>query len=90
MKRGDVVPLSVSIQGGFSASGLLVGIKAKGNYEGDLLILAESDSGTQSERGTRSDLKLMASSLGLNDALDVWEERLTSGDFSVQGLFWVW
>ena len=75
VKRGVVVPLSVTILGSSSASGLRMGIKAKGNYEGDLLILAEADSGTQTEQGTRFDLKLVASSLALNDALDVGEGK---------------
>lgn len=75
VKRGAVVPLSVTILGSSSASRLRMGIKAKGNYEGDLLILAEADSGTQTEQGTRFDLKLVASSLALNDALDVGEGK---------------
>ena len=75
VKRGAVVPLSVTILGSSSASGLRMGIKAKGNYEGDLLIFAEADSGTQTEQGTRFDLKLVASSLALNDALDVGEGK---------------
>ena len=75
VKRGAVVPLSVTVLGTQTASGLRMGIKAKGNYEGDLLILAEADSGTQTELGTRFDLKLVASSLALNDALDVGEGK---------------
>ena len=75
VNRGAVVPLSVTILDSSSASGLRMGIKAKGNYEGDLLILAEADSGTQTEQGTRFDLKLVASSLALNDALDVGEGK---------------
>lgn len=75
VKRGAVVPLSVTMLGSSSASGLRMGIKAKGNYEGDLHILAEADSGTQTELGTRFDLKLFASSLALNDALDVGEGK---------------
>ena len=78
VKRGASVPLSVTILGSDSASGLRMGIKAKGNYEGDLLILAEADSGTQTELGTRFDLKLIASSLALNDALDVGEGKESS------------
>lgn len=73
VKRGAVVPLSVTVLGSQFATGLRMGIKAKGNYEGDLLILAEADSGSQTEQGTRFDLKLIASSLALNDALDVGE-----------------
>ena len=75
VKRGAVVPLSVTVLGSQTATGLRMGIKAKGNYEGDLLILAEADSGTQTELGTRFDLKLIASSLALNDALDVGEGK---------------
>ena len=78
VKRGAVVPLSVTILGSSSASGLRMGIKEKGNYEGDLLILAEADSGTQTELGTRFDLSLVASSLALNDALDVGEGKESS------------
>ena len=78
VKRGASVPLSVTILGSDSASGLRMGVKAKGNYEGDLLILAEADSGTQTELGTRFDLKLIASSLALNDALDVGEGKESS------------
>lgn len=78
VKRGAVVPLSVTVLGSQTATGLRMGIKAKGNYEGDLLILAEADSGTQTELGTRFDLKLIASSLALNDALDVGEGKESS------------
>ena len=46
VKRGASVPLSVTILGSDSATGLRMVIKAKGNYEGDLLIHAEADSGT--------------------------------------------
>ena len=77
VKRGAVVPLSVTVLGTQSATGLRMGIKAKGNNEGELLILAEADSGTRTEQGTRFDLKLMASSLALNDALDVGEGSAT-------------
>ena len=77
VKRGAVVPLSVTVLGTQTATGLRMGIKAKGNYEGDLLILAEAESGTQTEHGTRFDLKLVASSLALNDALDVGEGSAT-------------
>ncbi len=73
VKRGAVVPLSVTVLGAQNATGLRMGIKAKGNYEGDLLILAEAAAGAQTELGTRFDLKLIASSLALNDALDVGE-----------------
>ena len=59
VKRGAVVPLSVTVLGSQTATGLRMGIKAKGNYEGDLLILAEANSGTQTELGTRFDLKLI-------------------------------
>lgn len=75
VKRGAVVPLSVTVLGAQSATALRMGIKAKGNYEGDLLILAEAESGTQTELGTRFDLSLVASSLALNDALDVGEGK---------------
>ena len=77
VKRGAVVPLSVTVLGTQTATGLRMGIKAKVNYEGDLLILAEAESGTQTELGTRFDLKLVASSLALNDALDVGEGSAT-------------
>ncbi len=73
VKRGAVVPLSITVLGTQIATGLRMGIKAKGNYEGDLLILAEAESGTQTEQGTRFGLKLVASSIALNDALDVGE-----------------
>ena len=78
VKRGAVVPLSVTVLGAQNATGLRMGIKAKGNYEGDLLILAEAESGTQTELGTRFDLSLVASSLALNDALDVGEGKESS------------
>ncbi|MGN0868803.1 MAG: hypothetical protein ACI4O9_04675 [Akkermansia sp.] len=71
VKRGAVVPLSVTVLGTQTATGFRMGIKVKGNYEGELLILAKADSGTQTELGTRFDWKLVASSLALNDALDV-------------------
>ena len=34
VKRGAVVPLSVTVLGSQTATGLRMGIKAKGNYEG--------------------------------------------------------
>lgn len=78
VKRGASVPLSVTILGSDSASGLRMGIKAKGNYEGDLLILAEADSGTPTEYGMRFDLTLVAASVALNDMLDVGEGSATA------------
>lgn len=78
VKRGASVPLSVTILGSDSASGLRMGIKAKGNYEGDLLILAEADSGTPTEYGMQFDLNLVASSVALNDVLDVGEGSATA------------
>ena len=78
VKRGAVVPLSVTVLGAQNATALRMGIKAKGNYEGDLLILAEAESSTQTELGTRFDLSLVASSLALNDALDVGEGKESS------------
>ena len=78
VKRGAVVPLSVTVLGVQNATGLRMGIKAKGNYEGDLLILAEAAAGSQTELGTRFDLSLVASSLALNDALDVGEGKESS------------
>ena len=78
VKRGAVVPLSVTVLGAQNATGLRMGIKAKGNYEGDLLILAEAAAGSQTELGTRFDLSLVASSLALNDALDVGEGKESS------------
>ncbi len=75
VKRGAVVPLAITVLGSQSASNLRMGIKAKGNYEGELLILAEAESGTQTELGTRFEVKLVASSLALNDALDVGEGK---------------
>ena len=78
VKRGAVVPLSVTVLGAQNATALRMGIKAKGNYEGDLLILAEAESGSQTELGTRFDLSLVASSLALNDALDVGEGKESS------------
>ena len=78
VKRGAVVPLTVTVLGAQNATGLRMGIKAKGNYEGDLLILAEAAAGAQTELGTRFDLSLVASSLALNDALDVGEGKESS------------
>ncbi|MBR3926942.1 MAG: hypothetical protein IKJ58_09265, partial [Akkermansia sp.] len=78
VKRGAVVPLSVTVLGAQNATALRMGIKAKGNYEGDLLILAEAAAGAQTELGTRFDLSLVASSLALNDALDVGEGKESS------------
>ena len=78
VKRGAVVPLTVTVLGAQNATALRMGIKAKGNFEGDLLILAEAESGTQTELGTRFDLSLVASSLALNDALDVGEGKESS------------
>lgn len=78
VKRGAVVPLSVTVLGAQNATALRMGIKAKGHYEGDLLILAEAAAGSQTELGTRFDLSLVASSLALNDALDVGEGKESS------------
>lgn len=78
VKRGAVVPLTVTVLGAQNATALRMGIKAKGNYEGDLLILAEAAAGAQTELGTRFDLSLVASSLALNDALDVGEGKESS------------
>ena len=78
VKRGAVVPLTVTVLGAQNATSLRMGIKAKGHYEGDLLILAEAAAGTQTELGTRFDLSLVASSLALNDALDVGEGKESS------------
>lgn len=78
VKRGAVVPLTVTVLGAQNATALRIGIKAKGHYEGDLLILAEAAAGTQTELGTRFDLSLVASSFALNDALDVGEGKESS------------
>lgn len=70
-KRGATLNLSVIILGCTSASKLRFGIKAKGDYEGALLVYAAADNGITEEDGTRFELSLAVSSEALNVAFNV-------------------
>ena len=70
-KRGATLNLSVIILGCTSASKLRFGIKAKGDYEGALLVYASADNGITEEDGTRFELSLAVSSEALNVAFNV-------------------
>lgn len=71
LKRGAVVPMSITVLGSTSASHLKLGIKARGDYEGELLAFARADSGTRTEMGMRFELSLPLASAAINKALDV-------------------
>lgn len=70
-KRGANLNLSVVVLGCTSASKLRFGIKAKGDYEGALLVYASADNGITEEDGTRFELSLAVSSEALNVAFNV-------------------
>ena len=70
-KRGANLNLSVVVLGCTSASKLRFGIKAKGDYEGALLVYAAADNGITDEDGTRFELSLAVSSEALNAAFNV-------------------
>ena len=70
-KRGANLNLSVVVLGCTSASKLRFGIKAKGDYEGALLVYAAADNGITEEGGTRFELSLAVSSEALNVAFNV-------------------
>ncbi len=70
-KRGANLNLSVVVLGCTSASKLRFGIKAKGDYEGALLVYASADNGITEEDGTRFELSLAVSSEALNAAFNV-------------------
>ena len=70
-KRGANLNLSVVVLGCTSASKLCFGIKAKGDYEGALLVYASADNGITEEDGTRFELSLAVSSEALNAAFNV-------------------
>lgn len=70
-KRGANLNLSVVVLGCTSASKLRFGLKAKGDYEGALLVYAAVDNGITEEDGTRFELSLAVSSEALNEAFNV-------------------
>lgn len=70
-KRGANLNLSVVVLGCTSANKLRFGIKAKGDYEGALLVYASADNGITEEDGTRFELSLAVSSEALNAAFNV-------------------
>ena len=70
-KRGASLNLSVVVLGCTSANKLRFGIKAKGDYEGALLVYASADNGITEEDGTRFELSLAVSSEALNAAFNV-------------------
>ncbi len=69
LKRGAVVPLSVTLMGVQEASNLRFGIKS--SYEGDMLALAWADTGTPTENGLCFELALRVNSTALDAALHV-------------------
>ncbi len=69
LKRGAVVPLSVTLMGVQEASNLRLGIKS--SYEGDMLALAWADAGTLTESGFCFELALRVHSTALDSALHV-------------------
>lgn len=71
LKRGAHLELSVIILGSNNASNLRFGVKAKGDYEGELLAYAEAAEGENTEDGTRFTLPLHIASDALNTALQV-------------------
>lgn len=71
LKRGAHLELSVIILGSSNAGNLRFGVKAKGDYEGELLAYAEVAEGENTEDGTRFTLPLHIASDALNTALQV-------------------
>ncbi len=71
LKRGAVVPLSVTLMGVQEATDLRLGIKA--SYEGVLLALAWASTGTLTESGLCFELSLHVQSDALDTALRVGE-----------------
>lgn len=71
LKRGATVNFSFTILSVSSASHLKLGIKAKDNYEGELLALATAADGTATEEGIRFELTLTVGSDALNTAFGV-------------------
>ena len=71
LKRGAHLELSVIILGSNNAGNLRFGVKAKGDYEGELLAYAEVAEGENTGEGTRFTLPLHIASDALNTALQV-------------------
>lgn len=71
LKRGATVRFSVVLMGVSSAAALKLGIKAKDDYEGGLLLLAEAPTGTVTHDGMQFELELTASSVQLNESMGV-------------------
>ncbi len=69
LKRGAVVPLSVTVLGVTNATNLRFGIKSA--HEGEMLALAAADSGTAADNGTTFTLSLEVRSNALDAALHV-------------------
>ncbi len=69
LKRGAVVPLSVTVLGVTNATNLRFGIKS--GHEGEMLALASADSGTAVDNGTCFTLSLHVRSNALDAALHV-------------------
>ncbi len=69
LKRGAVVPLTVTILGVQNATNLRFGIRAA--HEGEMLALATADSGTAADNGTTFTLSLEVRSNALDAALHV-------------------
>ncbi len=69
LKRGAVVPLSVTLMGVQEAANLRLGIKA--SYEGDLLAFANAAAGTPTDDGICFELSLHVHSAALSTALHV-------------------
>ncbi len=71
LKRGAVVPLTVTLLGVQEASNLRMGLKA--THEGDILALATAETGTPGEAGLSFELSLDVRSAALDAALHVGE-----------------
>ncbi len=69
LKRGAVVPLTVTLLGVQEASDLRLGVKS--SHEGDMVALAWADTGTPTENGLCFELALRVHSAALDSALHI-------------------
>ena len=71
LKRGATMPISVVLLGVSEASNLRMGVKSKGGYEDELLLLASANEGEVSAEGVMFTLNVEVNSLQLDVALQV-------------------
>lgn len=71
LKRGAKMPISVVLLGVNKASNLRMGVKSKGGYEDELLLLASANEGDATAEGFVFTLNIEVNSLQLNAALQV-------------------